>query len=369
MRAEPNTRGQGGRRLRAGALAALVAAGACGGAGGEDAAVDGAAAAATAPREVVVAERWISPSDTLWNIDTPALWMGPGEARILATGKDSHDLKVFDAATGAALPAIGVPGAALGAFQRPNAVLVSGDLAFTVERDNRRVQVTRMPGGEPVGAFGADVLVKPYGAVIGGALPDLTFWVTDDYEVPDDGTGDLTRRIHRFRVTFDATGSPTVTEHAAFGEASGPGALQVVETIGLDETFNRLLVADEARRVHLIYDTTGTFTGGAMGEGLISGDPEGVALVRCGEASGYWIATDQQPDVSWFRIFRRDDLAYLGAFRGQVTTNTDGVTFAHGAVPGFDGPAFFAVHDDRGVTAFAWDDVAAALDLTAGCGR
>lgn len=360
---------RGGRRPRAGALALLAALAACGGDAAGGAEGQGGGAGEPGPREVTLAERWVSPTDTLWNIDTPALWMGAGEARVLATGKDSHDLKVFDAATGAALPAIGRMGAALGEFQRPNAVLVVGDLAFTVERDNRRVQVTRMPGGEPAGAFGGDVLVKPYGAVISGALPDLTFWVTDDYEVPPDGTGDLTRRIHRFRVAFDAAGAPTVREHAAFGEASGPGALQVVETIGLDEAHNRLLVADEARRAHLIYDTTGVFTGGAMGEGLIAGDPEGVALVRCADATGYWIATDQQPDVSWFRIFRRDDLAYLGAFRGQVTTNTDGVTFAHGVVPGFDGPAFFAVHDDQGVTAFAWDEVAQALGLTQGCGR
>ena len=80
----------------------------------------------------------------------------------------------------------------------------------------------------------------------------------------------------------------------------------------------------------------GRFTGALMGEGLIAGDPEGVALVRCPGGTGYWIATDQQPDVSWFRVFRRSDLAYLGAFRGQVTTNTDGVTFAEGEVPGFE---------------------------------
>ncbi len=358
----------GGRRLRAGALATLVAAGACGGAGGEESKA-GSSEAATAPREVVVAERWVSPTDTLWDIDTPALWLGEGEGRVLATAKATHDLKVFDAATGAALPPIGGPGPSLGAFQRPNAVLVSGDLAFTVERDNRRVQVTRLPEGVPAGSFGEDELRLPYGAVIAGSLPELTFWVTDDYEVPEDGTGDLTRRIHRFRVTFAADGTPTVKEHSTFGDASGPGALRVVETIGLDETFNRLLVADEARRIHLVYDTVGSFTGAVMGEGLIAGDPEGVALVRCGGASGYWIATDQQPDVSWFRVFRRHDLSYVGAFRGEVTTNTDGVTFAQGAVPGFDGPAFFAVHDDQGVAAFAWEDIVSALGLMAGCAR
>jgi 3-phytase len=302
-------------------------------------------------------------------MDTPALWVGGGGAWVLATAKATHDLKVFDAATGAALPALGGPGEALGRFQRPNAVLVAGDLAFTVERDNHRVQVTRLPEGVPAGAFGAEELRLPYGAVISGSLPELTFWVTDDYEVPPDGTGDLTRRIHRFLVRFDADGRPAVLDHATFGEPEGPGALAVVETIGLDAEHDRLLVADEARKAHLVYDTLGRFTGGLMGEGLIAGDPEGVALVRCPGGTGYWIATDQQPDVSWFRIFRRSDLAYVGAFRGEVTANTDGVTFAEGEVPGFGGPVFFAVHDDQGVAAFAWEDIASALGLTRGCAR
>ena len=346
---------------------ALLGLTACGG-GEEGGGTARDAARPAAPPEVVVRERWVSPTDTAWDIDTPALWVGSGEGRVLATAKATHDLKVFDAATGALLPAIGGEGSALGSFLRPNAVLVVGDLAFTVERDNHRVQVTRMPEGTPIGVFGEDLLVKPYGAVIHGALPTLTFWITDDYDVPADGSGDLTRRIHRFDVGFDGDGAPTVLAHATHGEAEGPGALAVVETIGLDAAANRLMVADEERKAYLVYDTLGGFTGTMLAQGLVTGDPEGMALVTCADGGGYWIVTDQQPTVSWFRLFRRGDLGYVGAFRGEVTANTDGVSFASGSVPGFDGPVFFAVHDDQGVSAFAWSDVAEALRLEGGCG-
>jgi 3-phytase len=326
-----------------------------------------------AATEVVIAERWVSPTDTAWDIDTPAFWMGDGEGRVVATAKATHDLKVFDAATGALLPPIGVEGSGLGAFRRPNAVLVVGDLAFTVERDNHRVQVTRLPSGEPAGAFGDDVLVKPYGAVIHGALPDLTFWITDDYDVTEDaradGTADFTRRLHRFDVHLDADGTPAVRRHATHGEADGDGALAVVETIGLDAQANRLMVADEERKAYLVYDTLGRYTGDIMAEGRVAGDPEGMALVSCPGGGGYWIVTDQQPTVSWFRIFSRGDLAYVASFRGEVTANTDGVSFASADVPGFGGPAFFTVHDDQGVSAFAWADVERALGLEEGCGR
>ncbi len=69
--------------------------------------------------------------------------------------------------------------------------------------------------------------------------------------------------------------------------------------------------------------------------------------------------------MSWFRVFRREDLGFLGSFRGEVTANTDGVTFAPGILPGFDGPASFATYDDQGVSVFAWDEIASALALPA----
>lgn len=319
--------------------------------------------------EVVIEERWISPADTAWDIDTPALWTDGGQGRVLATAKATHDLKVYDSATGALLGALGGPGGDLGRFQRPNAVLVEGDLAFVVERDNRRIQVLRMPSGESAGAFGADVLHRPYGAVLQGSLPELTVWVTDDYEVADPAAPDYTRRLHRFRVRLGPDGRPRVLAHDAFGAADGPGRLTVVESIGLDPEAGRVLVADESRRHYLVYDTLGAHVAGrALAEGRVAGDPEGLALVPCAGGGGYWIVTDQQDRMSYFRLFDRETFSYVGTFRGRRTANTDGVTFARGRVPGFDGPVFFAVHDDQAVSAFAWDDVRTAFAIPETCG-
>lgn len=317
---------------------------------------------------VVVPERWMTEADTLWNVDTPALWAGGGDGRVVVTGKDSHDLRVFDGATGATLEPIGGPGEALGSFLRPNAVLVVEDYGFVVERDNRRVQVVALPSGRPLGAFGSDELELPYGVVLSGSLPELTFWITDDYAVADSTAPDYTRRIHRYVVRIDEAGAPHVVDHATFGEASGEGALQVVESIGLDPELGRVLVADELRRSYLIYDMAGSYTGEALGAGAIQGDPEGIALVECPGGEGYWLVTDQRDEVSIFLLFDRRNLEPAGAFRGRVTANTDGITFAHGPVPGFPGGVMYAVHDDQALAAFAWDDVQPALGLRPGCG-
>ena len=95
---------------------------------------------------------------------------------------------------------------------------------------------------------------------------------------------------------------------------------------------------------------------------------EGLALWACADGSGYWIATDQFKDRSLFHVFDRQDLAYRGAFAGEKTANTDGVWLHQAATARFPAGVFYAVHDDMGVAAFDWRDVAKALDLRADCG-
>lgn len=316
---------------------------------------------------VMVAERWVSAADTAWNLDTPAVWTGEDGSVVLTTGKASHTLHVFDAATGEAQPAVGSPGEEPGQFRRPNGIAVLDDLVFVVERDNGRVQVLRMPGGEPVATFGESELEYPYGIAIVGDLPEPTIWVTDDYEVPAGAEPDVSRRIHRFDLELDGA-QLTVRDHVALGGAAPAGTLSVVETIWADPAAELLLVADEAQKSYLGFDYHGAPTGAVLGLGRIAGDPEGLALVSCPAGSGYWIATDQRDAVSLFHVFGRRDFSFLGTFRGAVTANTDGVVFASGTVAGFGGPAFFAVHDDQAVAAFAWNDVAQALGLEEGCG-
>lgn len=316
-----------------------------------------------------IREAWVSEGDTLLDVDTPALWTDGTTGVVLVTGKGSHDLRLYDGATGATLGALGQEGSGPGDFQRPNGVIVVGDFALVVERDNRRVQVLLMPDGTSLGSFGQDVLEYPYGLAAAGTPDELTLWVTDDYEYEEDVVpDDLTHRLHRFRLALSRDGAPNVLEHEAFGEAQGDGALRVVESIQVDAANGDVYVADESRRSYLRYDFDGSYQGSELAGGYIGGDPEGIVLVECPANAGYWIITDQQDDTSLFRVFSRGTLDFIGTFRGEVTANTDGASFSPGPVPGFPDGVFYAIHDDQGLSAFAWPDVVQALGLSAGCG-
>lgn len=317
-----------------------------------------------------VAERWVSEADTAWDVDTPDLWVGDERGLVLVTGKATHDLRVFDGATGETLEPIGSAGSGAGEFLRPNGVLVVEDFALVVERDNRRVQVLEMPEATPLGSFGADVLEYPYGIAAIGTPDSLTLWVTDDYEYEEDVVpDDLTHRVHRFDVRLANGTAPTVLAHTTFGAADGAGSLRVVESIQVDSARGRLFIADESRKSYMAYALHGQYLGGAaLGAGMIEGDPEGIVLVECSDGGGYWIVTDQQDTVSLFRLFDRSSLDYVGTFRGPVTANTDGASFEHGPVPGFPNGVLYAVHDDQALSAFDWADVASAMGLPSGCG-
>lgn len=317
----------------------------------------------------LVAERWISPGDTAWDVDTPDLWTDGATSMVLVTGKASHDLRVFDGATGEPMPPIGRAGSAPGEFLRPNGVVVVQDFALVVERDNRRVQVLGMPGGESLGWFGEEVLEYPYGIAAAGTPDGLTVWVTDDYEYEEDVVpDDLTHRLHRFRLRLGTGRPPTVTEHEAFGAPDGPGALRVVESIQIDPEAGRIFVADESRKSYLEYGTDGRARGRALADGHVVGDPEGIVLVRCIDGGGYWVVTDQQDHASLFRVFDRETLHYVGTFRGMATANTDGAAYEHGPVPGFAKGVLYAVHDDQALSAFDWEDVTRAMGLRGRCG-
>src|SRR3546814_3015825 len=85
------------------------------------------------------------------NIDSPAAWAAPdGRVLVIATAKATDRLVVYDGATGETLRHVGRSGAGEGEFDRPNGVAVVDELLFVVERDNRRVQVLRLPGFSPV---------------------------------------------------------------------------------------------------------------------------------------------------------------------------------------------------------------------------
>ncbi len=208
-------------------------------------------------------------------------------------GEDASEDRIHAAATGTMLRRVGGPGAGLGAFQYPNGIAVADDLLLVVERDNHRVQAMALPGFRPLGSFREDVLLRPYGiAFFRDGAGVLQVYVTDDYgnEVDppegEDPSGDLTRRVRHFALdTRD--GGFTARLAGTFGEASGPGALHVVESIQVDEAQGILLVADEHRFEMEVYDLQGAYLDRTLGTGPYRfGDPEGIMLYRCGAEEG-----------------------------------------------------------------------------------
>lgn len=329
------------------------------------------AAAAKAPPTVVVKEAWLSQSTPEDDVDSVAFWQGGGQAIAIATTKATHQLLVYDAATGELLRRSGSLGKEPGQFARPNGIMIVDDLAVVAERDNHRIQVLRLPGLEPLGSFGEDQLRRPYGLTVFRTAGGYELYVTDNYET---ATGaippprELGQRVVRFQ--FRLTEGKLSAEHvASFGEKSGKGVLRKVETIFADPQRNRLWIAEEltGKQSFKVYSLDGKYLQEEAGSGDFKHEPEGLALWKCGKA-GYWIATDQSKEKSFFRVYDRRSARLLGTFTGETTANTDGVGLTQESTGRFPAGAFFAVHDDQAVAAFDWREIAAALGLESQCG-
>lgn len=354
-------------------LAALVGAAAAGCHPGEDGPPGTGDDGEVEPPPATVEEVFFTERDTLDDVDSPAVWHGPGDRHwLLATAKSGGAIRVSDASTGRFLQRVGRTGDARGEFDHPNGIAVADDLVFVVERDNRRVQVFRLPGFRSLGWFGTGELRSPYGLWVEGAGEDsYTVWVTDSYTgedrlVPPDSL--LGRRVHEFVV---ATASdPVSAEHVrAFGDTAGPGRLHLVESIVADPEHGRLLIAEEEPGASEIkvYGLDGRFAGQVIPGRHFPHQAEGIALYGCEEGGGYWIATDQADTTSTFHLFDRRTLEHVGSFRGARVRNADGVALSRRAFGPFPAGAFFAVHDDGSTAAFSWADVESALGLRESC--
>jgi 3-phytase len=288
---------------------------------------------------------------------------------------------VFDADSGARLRTVGGKGTAPGEFMRPNGVAVFGDLLFVVERDNRRVQVLRLPDFAPLGSFGERELRSPYGLWLTETAPgELQVYITDSFMdgphfdvVPP--LAQLGERVRRYRVQLPADGgfeAPAFDADylGAFGDTSEAAALRMVESIAGDPVHARLLIADEHRRHSSNlreYGFDGRFTGRSLPEDTFDGEAEGVALWSCRNDRGYWVAVDQQAPLTTFHLFDRDDLSPRGSFKGTVTAQTDGIALHAAATARFPTGALFAVHNDRAIAAFDLRDIVQELRLDPDC--
>lgn len=327
----------------------------------------------------VVKEAFVTALTPEDNVDSPALWMdAAGHALLLATGKKTGHLVAYDGDTGASLGTRGSKGAGAGQFDRPNGIFVQDDLLFVVERDNRRVQVLRLPAMKSLGSFGTDDLHKPYGIWLHRLAVDrFEVLVSDAYMDGEDAQGNeivpalpaLAARVKRFTVRVE--GDMVRADLAGtVGDTTSEGAIRVPESLWGDVANGRLLIAEEDLPTGTAvreYGIDGRFRGQTIGKGLFKAQAEGIALWQCEDGSGYWITTDQFKDRSVFHIWDRVTLTHLSAFAGETVGNTDGVWLHQGATKRFPNGVFYAVHDDMGVGAFDWRDIAKALDLKSEC--
>lgn len=324
--------------------------------------------------DAVIAEAWISAGEPADELDSLAVWPTPeGGIWLIATGKASNTLAVYDAEDGTRLRSVGGPGTGPLQFNRPNGVAVYGELLFVTERDNHRVQVLRLPDFTHMAMIGASVLQVPYGLWVQEIRPDvLEVFVTDSF-MADFATRklppmeQLDQRVKRFEVQLEADGSLQSRALGAFGDTGEAGALRMVESIAGDSAHDRLLIADEDVRVGSTlrdYSLDGRFRDQSLPPFVA--DAEGIALWACDAEEGYWIAVDQlQPTV--FRVFDRRSLQPLKTFSGEVVANTDGQALYAVGTPRFPAGALFALHDDRAIVAFDLRDVARALGLSERC--
>lgn len=326
-----------------------------------------------------VHEAFVTPLTPEDNVDSPALWRSPsGEAVLLATAKKTSRLMRYDGDTGAATGVVGTAGAGAGQFERPNGIFVVDDLVFVVERDNRRVQVLRAPDFRAIGSFGTKELQQPYGIWLraeGKGRYDVL--VSDAYMAGKNAAGDdivpplaeLDRRVRRYRVDM-ASDRLVATLQSSIGDTSRDGAIRVPESLWGDPTHDRLLIAEEDLATGTAvreYDLAGRYRGRTLGLHLFKAQAEGIALWQCADGSGYWITTDQYKDRSLFHVFDRVTLQHLGAFAGDTVANTDGVWLHQAGTKRFAQGVFYAVHDDQGVGAFDWRDIATTLKLRTSC--
>ncbi|PZQ30717.1 MAG: phytase [Stenotrophomonas acidaminiphila] len=335
--------------------------------------------AATAPdtRDIpLIQEAFLTPMTPADNIDSPASWTNAdGQRWLIATAKATDKLVVYDGQTGAHLREVGTTGEGAGQFKRPNGIAVVDNLVFVVERDNHRVQVLSLPEFKHVLTFAAEQLQKPYGLWINKAGDGYQVYVTDAYMAGEDAQGEdilppldqLDKRVWRFDVARngDALLAKAV---GSFGDATADGALRVVESIWGDPANDRLLIAEEDETYAnelKVYDLAGMYAGKTIGRDVFKAQSEGIMLKTCGDGSGWWLTTEQGKGRTVFHLFDRKTLAHTGAVTGAQVANTDGIWLDASTSERFPEGVLYAVHDDQGVVAFDWRDIAKALQLPA----
>ncbi len=304
-----------------------------------------------------IKETFLSKWNESDNVDSPAFYQTPeGENWIIATGKSSHNLLIYNAENGSIIKHALKEGSAAGELNRPNGIWVVDNLCAVVERDNHRVQVFQLPEFKHLGFIAQDKLINPYGLSIDKIKDTYRLFITDNYEKNDSipPNEELGKRVLEY--TFKIAGGKVTSEFKRYlGETSGDGVLKVVESIYADAVNNTLILSEEDETFTYLKSYSldkGTFDGRTLGKGLLNYQAEGIALYDCGNGEGFWFCTDQNEGDNTFYIFDRKTFKEVAAFKSETTQNTDGVWLTQKPYGQFKKGVFFAVNNDGGVGAF-----------------
>lgn len=309
---------------------------------------------------VMLTERYSTTIDPAAALTAMATWHGGGTPWLIATAAEAHQLRVFDAGTGAALRTVGEPGEALGQFQYPHRLTVVDNLLLVAERDAPGIQVFSLPDFEPLLRFGDGddlKLIRPKGL---WAQP-MSGWgyhvyVADDYpgaEGSTQGDSELRYRVKQYAVSNSAVGW-SARGIRAFGDMEGPGRLLRVDALQGDSARDRVLVADtentRERRLKA-YALNGRFSGRTAGGGLFRSGVGGLTQLSCADGRGYWIASDSGANGHYLHLFDRDSLDHQGSAEPAVVRGFSTLWLSPQPLPGFPAGALYLARADGAISA------------------
>lgn len=311
--------------------------------------------------------------------DDPAIWVHPTDpSRSLIVGTNKA------AAPNGAVVVFGLDGRirqTIAGLDRPNNVDIEQgvrfgdrvvDLAVVTERLQHRLRVfTIAADGSGLSELG---LVPVLAGETGDRSEPMGIGL---YKRPSDGAlfaivapklGGATNYLWQYRLEADATIGVTGTLVRRFGNFSEsgaqPGEAGEIEAAVVDDALGYVYFSDEAYGIRKWYadpdHADADYELAAFGLSGYQLDREGLALYTYADGTGYLVSTDQIPNGTVFKLYRREGepgQPHTHVVVKELTTTadqTDGIEVFSGALPGFpqgllvamnSGPKNFALFD------------------------
>jgi 3-phytase len=241
---------------------------------------------------------------------------------------------------------------------------------FRIDPDTRRLEDVSGPTGIPVLAGQAGEAAEPMGIAL--------------YKRPRDGavfaivspkTGAATEYLWQYRLEDDGNGNVRGTLVRRFGAFSGTGPdpeeQNEIEAVVVDDALGYVYYADEQfaiRKWHADPDHPDAARELAVfGQDGFMGQREGLAIYDRPDGTGFLVATDQRPQATTFRLFRREGSRASAHDHTEVVKvirtsadSTDGIeTTSRALGPRFPAGALIAMNSaGRNFWLFRWEDVA-----------